>query len=129
MLPGASPNRLKFQYPLSFVFAEAALYFSRIVNKFKMIEQIIREFLTTHMRIPPAKLDQPDLRVADLGVDSLGLVEMLFEVEDRFGFQLDDPSKFRDMKYSEMVASIEAQVLAHNNGVMPDLSAHATQTK
>ncbi|MEO6366620.1 MAG: acyl carrier protein [Steroidobacteraceae bacterium] len=33
---------------------------------------------------------KPDAALAALGVDSLGLIELMFEVEDRFGITLPD---------------------------------------
>ena len=57
-----------------------------------MLDQVIVEYLTKNAGVDAAKFENPGLMVADLGLDSLGLVEMLFEVEDRFGFQIPDPS-------------------------------------
>jgi acyl carrier protein len=39
----------------------------------------------------------PDAELATLGVDSLGLVELLFQIEDRFGVQIpgDAPTDLR----------------------------------
>lgn len=88
-----------------------------------MLEQLIKGYLVTSAKVDPAKFDQPDLAVADLGLDSLTMVEMLFEIEDRFGFQIADPMSFQTMRYSEMVASIEAEVRAHNNGELPQIDA------
>ena len=60
--------------------------------------------------------------VADLALDSLGLVEMLFEIEDRCGFQIEDPMRFREMSFADMVAAIETDIRAHHGGQMPDLN-------
>ena len=35
-----------------------------------------------------------------------GLVEMLFDSEERFGFQLSDPMRFQHMRFAEMVQAI-----------------------
>ena len=80
-----------------------------------MLEDVIKGYLVESGGVDPAKFDQPDLRVADLGVDSLGLVEMLFEVEDRYGFQIPEPMRYLNMSFKEMVADIEAAVRDHNN--------------
>jgi acyl carrier protein len=94
-----------------------------------MLEQLIKDYLVTQAKIDPAKFDQADLKVADLGLDSLTLVEMLFEIEDRFGFQIADPMKFQNMRFSEMVASIESEVRANNEGKLPQIDALGSPTQ
>ena len=69
------------------------------------------------------KFDCPDLRVSDMGLDSLGLVEMLFEVEDQYGLQIPDPMRYLTMSFAEMVADIEAIVRVHPEGQLPPVDA------
>lgn len=88
-----------------------------------MLTPLIKQYLITSAKVDPAKFDQPDIKVADLGLDSLGLIEMLFEVEDKFGFQITDPMRFQAMTFDAMVADIEAQVRAHHDGELPDIAA------
>lgn len=87
-----------------------------------MLAALVIEYLTKTSGVDPAKFEDPNLMVADLGLDSLGLVEMLFEVEDRFGFQVPDPMRFQFMSFNEMVAAIEASVREHSGGELPQLS-------
>ncbi len=86
-----------------------------------MLEKLIRKYMETSTGIDPKRLDNPDLKMKELGLDSLGLVEMLFEVEDRYGFQVDDPMRFGDMRFSEMVADLEATIRSKNKGDLPVL--------
>jgi acyl carrier protein len=58
----------------------------------------------------PKKFEDPQLKVADLQLDSLGLIEMLFEIEDKYGFQIPDPTVFLPMSFAEMVAAIDVMV-------------------
>lgn len=88
-----------------------------------MLNALIKEYLVSNELVDPAVFDRTDLMVSDLALDSLTLVEMLFEVEDRYGFQLDEPMRFREMSFKDMVAAIEAEVRSHHNGQMPDLDA------
>jgi acyl carrier protein len=88
-----------------------------------MLNALIKEYLVSNELADPAVFDRADLMVSDLALDSLTLVEMLFEVEDRYGFQLDEPMRFREMSFKDMVAAIEAEVRAHHNGQLPDLGA------
>jgi acyl carrier protein len=86
-----------------------------------MLENIIKNYLVNSAGVDPAKFDRPDLKIEDLGLDSLGLIEMLFEVEDRFGFQISEPARFQSMSFKEMVADIEATVRERHNGQLPPI--------
>lgn len=77
-----------------------------------MLEDLIKKYLIETAGVEPEKFADPTLKVSDLGLDSLGLVEMLFEVEDKFGFQIPDPMAFLPMSFSEMVAAIDGMVQA-----------------
>ncbi len=88
-----------------------------------MLQSLIQNYLIRRIKVDPARFDDPQLRVADLGLDSLGLVEMLFEVEERFGLRLSDPMKFQDMRFRDMVAAIEAELRAHHGGELPQPGA------
>lgn len=88
-----------------------------------MLAQLIQDNLIKNAGVDPEKFSRPDLRVDQLGLDSLGLVEMLFDVEDRFGFQIQDPMRFQNMTFADMVAAIEAEVRAHHGGALPALDA------
>jgi acyl carrier protein len=45
--------------------------------------ELIREFLKDRMNVAPEKV-VPEAVLAELGVDSLGMLELIFEFEDRF---------------------------------------------
>jgi len=89
-----------------------------------MLDRLIIDYLTKSAGVDAAKFENQDgLMVADLGLDSLGLVEMLFEVEDRFGFQIPDPMRFQAMTFTEMVAAIEESVREHSNGQLGEITS------
>jgi acyl carrier protein len=75
-----------------------------------MLVDQIKKYLVETAGVDPQKFENPDLKVSDLDLDSLGLVEMLFEVEDEYGFQIPDPMIFLPMSFNEMVTAIEAIV-------------------
>ncbi|HET8711339.1 MAG TPA: acyl carrier protein [Spongiibacteraceae bacterium] len=85
-----------------------------------MLEELIKHYLAKAKNIPLEKFDEPELQVSALELDSLDLVEMLFEIEDRCGFQLSDPTRYPTMTFKEMIADIETEVRAHNNGDLPE---------
>ncbi|MBV8465224.1 MAG: acyl carrier protein [Burkholderiales bacterium] len=92
-----------------------------------MLEEIVKHYLIHTKDISPAKFSEPDLQVAALGLDSLDMVEMLFEVEDRCGFQLNDPMRYLKMSFAGMLADIESQIREHNNGTLPELSLESSK--
>ena len=65
---------------------------------------IIREFLGERLAVPAAEV-QPSAALADLGVDSLMLLELLFEFEERLGTPLP-----RDIKTPRTVGELIAVI-------------------
>ncbi|MDP3251227.1 MAG: phosphopantetheine-binding protein [Hydrogenophaga sp.] len=63
---------------------------------------LIRTFLVDRLGVEPDQV-QPASLLADLGVDSLMLAELLFEAEDRLGIQI--PS---DIPLPSTVAEMQA---------------------
>lgn len=51
--------------------------------------QLLQEFLARRVSNPPQSIT-PDMRLEDIGVDSLMLLDLMFELEDRFGVSLPD---------------------------------------
>jgi acyl carrier protein len=86
----------------------------------KMLRQIIQEYLIKQAGVSLSKFDDPDLMLADLGLDSLGVVEMLYEVEDRYGFQVQEPYRYSTMRFIDIVADLESTIRAKNNGELPE---------
>jgi acyl carrier protein len=102
--------------------------FHTVNRKRQMLEDVIKTYLINEKQVDPAKFDIPDLQVSALQLDSLDMVEMLFEVEDRCGFRLPDPMRYLTMSFADMVADIEAAVHAHGNGDLPDWVATKPET-
>ena len=50
---------------------------------------LICEFLKDRMNVDPGRVT-PDAPLAELGVDSLMLLELMFEFEDRFEIKIDN---------------------------------------
>jgi acyl carrier protein len=69
---------------------------------------LISDFLKDRLGVEPEKV-VPGAVLAELGVDSLMMLELMFEFEDRFGFKLS-----RDLKtprtVGEMVALMDGLI-------------------
>jgi acyl carrier protein len=87
-----------------------------------MLRHVVDKFLLSQGGITPEKLADPDVKMTDLGLDSLGIVEMLFEVEDRYGIRVDDVMQFQQMTLNQVVAHMEQIVRDKNGGLMPELA-------
>jgi len=66
---------------------------------------VIREFLDGRLGVPPEQV-VPEATLAALGVDSLMMLELVFEFEDRFGVALDKNLK-SPKTVGDMVALME----------------------
>jgi len=86
-----------------------------------LLENIIKKHLIESAEVDASVFNNPDLMVSDLKLDSLGLVEMIFEVEERYGFQFDEPSRFANMRFNEMVSEIEQEIRNKHDGELPAL--------
>jgi acyl carrier protein len=84
-----------------------------------MLQKIVNDFLLTQPSVTPEKLADRSLKMVDLGLDSLGVVEMLFEVEDRYGIHIEDAMQFQSMTLDEVMAHIEKIIRDKNGGELP----------
>lgn len=90
-----------------------------------MLRQLIDNFLLERAEISREKLADPTLKMVDLGIDSLGIVEMLFEVEDQYGIHVEDVMKFQSMTLNDVVLYMEQIIRDKNGGKLPELTAVA----
>lgn len=67
--------------------------------------ELIREFLKDRLGVAAERV-VPDAPLEELGVDSLMMLELMFEFEDRFGLTLDKNMQ-TPKTVSEMVAAME----------------------
>jgi acyl carrier protein len=84
-----------------------------------MLRKIVDDFLLTQTHISPEKLADPNIKMVDLGLDSLGVVEMLFEVEDQYGIHIEDAMQYQNMTLNEVVLHMEQIVRAKHGGELP----------
>jgi acyl carrier protein len=84
------------------------------------MQQLIKDYLINQARVSPDKLADPNIKISELGIDSLGVIELLFEVEEKYGFQIENPMEFANMTIDEIAAAVE-KTLAEKNaaGAVP----------
>ena len=77
------------------------------------IRALMVDYLVNQGGIPAEVAANGSLKVEDLGVDSLSMVEMLYEVEDKYGIRVENLTALKDMTIDAMVEFLS--VLARNN--------------
>jgi acyl carrier protein len=86
-----------------------------------MLHKIVNDFLLTQTSVTPEKLADTTLKMGELGLDSLGVVEMLFEVEDQYGIHIEDAMQYQNMTLNEVIAHMEQTIRAKHGGELPDV--------
>lgn len=71
------------------------------------MQQLIKDYLIKTARVNPAKLADPGTKISEMGIDSLGVIELLFEVEEKYGFQIENPMEFANMTIDEIVTAVQ----------------------
>jgi acyl carrier protein len=84
------------------------------------IEEAVIAILATQLLLSPSDI-APDARIDDLGLDSLGKVEAIFALEERFGIAIPfnanapDAGEFDVSSVSSIVAGVE-RLIAQSRG-------------
>ncbi len=82
--------------------------------------QRLQDLLVNNYGLPRARL-VPDAELESLGVDSLALIEIVFEVEDEFGIRIDgDAVRFKTL--GDVVRHVD-QLLLAPQGPVPSAAA------
>jgi acyl carrier protein len=74
---------------------------------------LIREFLKDRLGVEPERI-VPEAVLVELGVDSLMMLELMFEFEDHFGIKLSDDLK-TPQTVAEMVAMMDELIAAQKS--------------
>jgi len=80
------------------------------------VAERVRKVIAKHMRIPPENVTN-ESTFADLGIDSLDGVNLLFEIEEEFDISIDDDQARSISSIPEMVLGIEKLIAAKANAV------------
>lgn len=70
----------------------------------------IKSLIGEHFGIDASKLDA-DTQIASLGIDSLSLIEFMFQMEEKFSIQMTD-SRAPMLTVADVIAEIERAVNA-----------------
>lgn len=74
----------------------------------RIIAMLVKDF-----KVDPDKLT-PDARLEDIGIDSIGVAELLFNIEDEFGLKLPDvPLDLAT--FDDVVRYVDGQIAAQGD--------------
>lgn len=79
--------------------------------------EIIQDILAQKFALDRAKLT-PEAELSQLGIDSLAVLELLFDIEDRFGLKIKDDMPSSLMTLQDVVLYIDA-LLAQRQAQKP----------
>lgn len=66
------------------------------------IGSIVNGFIANYAGVPVESLSDPEIRLDSLNIDSLGVVELLFDIEEAYGVHVDDPLVLKDMTLGQL---------------------------
>lgn len=70
------------------------------------VKDIINGLIAQSAGIPLESLQDPERRLDDLGMDSLGVVELLFDIEEKYSVRIDDPLQLKDYNLGQLHALV-----------------------
>jgi len=86
--------------------------------------EILQELLMKDYALTREQL-APDALLATLGVDSLGMIELMFQIEDRFSISLPDDKPPVMVTVSDLVAYVDALLAPHATAAQSAAAATA----
>jgi len=93
---------------------------------FEDTEKRIRSLLVKDFKLDSGKLTL-DARLDELGVDSIGMAELIFSIEDEFGLKLADAA-VQLSTFGEVVQFIDEALAYRHATTAPSQIAHAVPT-
>ena len=77
------------------------------------IRELMVDYLVNQGGVAADVVANGSVKVEDLGVDSLSMVEMLYEIEDKYGIRVENLTVLKDMTIDAMVDFLNT--LANNS--------------
>jgi acyl carrier protein len=86
--------------------------------------ETVQDILITEYALTRDRL-APEVQLAALGVDSLGLIEVMFQIEDRFGITVPDDKPPVLVTLSDVVEYVDGLVVAQSAAPRPEAAPSA----
>ena len=74
------------------------------------LETIVREAFTQQAKLPPEKIALTASIRRDLGIDSLDIVELMFELEKRFEIVIPDEDLLKIVTVGDLITYLEQKL-------------------
>ncbi|QBB70514.1 acyl carrier protein [Pseudolysobacter antarcticus] len=79
---------------------------------FTQIQAMLKDFLAEHFDVPTEKVTQ-ESSLKELGIDSIMMLDIMLEIEDRLGIKLKDLSMPSNPKVGDIMALIDRNQAAN----------------
>ena len=67
------------------------------------IPAIVNQFIAKHAGMPIEALSDPSIRLDSLSIDSIGVIELLFDIEEKYdGVHIDDPMQLKTLTLGQL---------------------------
>jgi len=76
----------------------------------KQIEEKLKNIIAERLEVKLEKIKSESKFREDLGIDSFGLVEMLFEIKDKFGLVISDQESKSMVRFKDAVDFISRKL-------------------
>jgi acyl carrier protein len=75
------------------------------------IKEMMVQYLVTQEGIPREVATNGATKLEDLDIDSLNILEMLYEFEDQYGFRIEDLGQVKDMTLDSLASFLHSLAL------------------
>ena len=86
------------------------------------IQSKLIEVISNHVAVDPSSVTPDQHLRHDLGLDSLDVAEMIYEIEERFGISISDESAERIEKISDTIEFIYERMMSEDDTENEQLS-------
>jgi|GEM_PF-3317386 len=90
------------------------------------VGNVINGLIANYAGVSAEALTDPELRLDALNIDSLGVVELLFDIEEKYGVHIDDPLVLRGLTLRDLHALV-AELIQRNAATPMPASPDASQ--
>jgi len=91
------------------------------------IGTIINGFIANYAGVLVESLSDPEVRLDSLNIDSLGVVELLFDIEEAYGVHVDDPLILKDMTLGQLHVMVVSMIETNAKEPGPDGASTAEE--
>lgn len=67
-------------------------------NKFNTLKELVENYLINELEIEESMVKNPETKLEDLDVDSIDMAELALQLQEEFGFQIENDPELMELK-------------------------------